>query len=349
MAEKKKQHYVPRFYLKYFSNGSNGTHIGIFHKKDKRYIKAGELKNQAYETYYYGKDGELENKFSEIEALASKIIDKINNTNILPPKSSNDYKNLYLFAFIQLFRTKQAANEMQQMLNTFKQGFSKDSPEFEELFNKYEFTLKEPTASILESVLPSLSLGFDLECKLIINTTNIPFISSDHPVVRYNRFLERKNFQAGRLGIANKGLQVFYPISPKLLILYYDKRVYKIGFKKRNVINIANSMDVFKMNLLQFLNSNELVFFNDAAREDYINSLNVKSLSLNSIDRNVINEFPEEPLQNGTVSQIYHYFRKDLNAKMDLSFIKETDHAKAYKLTGYGVELRNENLRRYVI
>ena len=43
MPSNKKHHYVPRFYLKYFSNNSEGKVLGIFNFDQQKYIEAGNL------------------------------------------------------------------------------------------------------------------------------------------------------------------------------------------------------------------------------------------------------------------------------------------------------------------
>ena len=74
MAEKKKQHYVPRFYLKYFSTTPEATHIGLCVKESGKTVRQAGLKNQAYENYFYGKDTKIEDGLSEIEAKAASVI-----------------------------------------------------------------------------------------------------------------------------------------------------------------------------------------------------------------------------------------------------------------------------------
>ena len=77
MSEKKKQHFIPRFYLKNFSYENDGKSIGIWLKGTNHYIKRGNLKNQAYCNYFYGKDVTLENELSELEDNAASIIFQI--------------------------------------------------------------------------------------------------------------------------------------------------------------------------------------------------------------------------------------------------------------------------------
>ena len=79
MADKKRQHYVPRFYLKNFSINSEGKAIGIYNVEKCKFIPSGSLKSQAYENYFYGEDekqrGQVNFSYqgwlAELEAISS--------------------------------------------------------------------------------------------------------------------------------------------------------------------------------------------------------------------------------------------------------------------------------------
>ena len=82
----------------------------------------------------------------------------------------------------------------------------------------------------------------DLKCKFLINKTRIPFITSDNPAVIYNQFLERMKQESYALG--SRGLQIYFPLTPKVAVIYYDSECYKIGCKKRNYVDITQPSDV---------------------------------------------------------------------------------------------------------
>ena len=68
MAEKKRQHYVPKFYLKLFSWDDKKL-INIYNISHKQIIPNGTLEKQCYEDYFYGKDLVIENSFGTIESV----------------------------------------------------------------------------------------------------------------------------------------------------------------------------------------------------------------------------------------------------------------------------------------
>ena len=51
MANNKNHHYVPKFYLKKFSNNANETHIGLFNITTGKFIRDADLKGQSKGNY----------------------------------------------------------------------------------------------------------------------------------------------------------------------------------------------------------------------------------------------------------------------------------------------------------
>jgi hypothetical protein len=345
MPVKKKQHYIPRFYLKYFSNNKANTHIGLYHIATQKLIREADLKNQAYENYFYGKDGKIEDGLAIIESKSSEIFSKIISSHNLPKPTVEDYTTILVFSLFQGTRTKSNVKETNQMINKTLKSILSHDKRFKDDLENLEFGINDTAAFNLKTTISSLDVAKDLSCKLIINKSKIAFITSDHPVVLYNQFLEKRKFPGGRTGLALKGLQVFYPIDPWLTIMFYDSKVYKCGFKKRNTIETSNIADVNYLNLLQTLNCNELIYFNEIVTDYYIERLKERSERYLRSDRSEIHEYPEKEKSDSTFSTLMHYYKHPYELKLQLSFCKETDHAKNYKLTGFAVELRDEKLR----
>lgn len=88
MAENKKQHYVPKFYMRNFSFGSRGEPIYLFNLKSKKKILEGNLGNQCYENYFYGDDLVAEKAFGMIEGRAAGIFKDYVNNGIIPQRFS---------------------------------------------------------------------------------------------------------------------------------------------------------------------------------------------------------------------------------------------------------------------
>jgi hypothetical protein len=96
----------------------------------------------------------------------------------------------------------------------------------------------------------SLPFTIDLHYKLLLNESPIQFIFSDHPVVKYNQFMERRNVALGCVGFASKGLELFLPISPNVMLIFYDADSYRVGrWNDANIIKV----DAAEVDLLNIL------------------------------------------------------------------------------------------------
>ena len=124
MPKKKKQHYVPRFYLRNFS--LNKKHINIYNLTNEKIIISGNLKNQCYEPYFYGRDGEIEEALSQTETHASSLIKNIIVGKRAPTRFSEEHVLLVLFILMQIGRTKAAADDENYITDALFKEIYKD-------------------------------------------------------------------------------------------------------------------------------------------------------------------------------------------------------------------------------
>lgn len=96
MAENKKQHYVPKTYLKHFSSGKVFSVLNI---SDDEIHENVPYASQCYEDYFYGKNLEWEKRLNSMESQWGKVLDKIcRGENI----DDNDKALLKQFSIYQL-------------------------------------------------------------------------------------------------------------------------------------------------------------------------------------------------------------------------------------------------------
>lgn len=346
MGDLKRQHYVPQFYLRAFSNIDNKKVIGAFIKNSSQFIRNAPIKTQAYENFFYGKDGTIETSLSSIEGNASIILKSISYTGILPKKGSKEYGDLWLFVLLQLFRTKLAVKEQYDKLHSFLTEIATRIDEkFAENSERLEITFENAAEINLKILQDTAFVAWDLECKLLINCTSTSFLTSDSPVCRYNQFSEKHNIPFGTYGLAVKGLQIFYPLNPKMMLMFYDSRVYKCKFKNRTSIELNEKYDIDQLNLLQILNSDEIVYFNNTVDEFYLNKIFERSIKYDLPKKFVTDELKSNTILKDDNGTIIYNTALDYRIKLDLSFLKFSDHAKGYKLSGYAVEVRNDKYR----
>ena len=92
----------------------------------------------------------------------------------------------------------------------------------------------------------------DLDVKILINKSNIPFITSDNPIVKYNQFLEERKWNGSKTGFGLVGLQIFVPLNQYITLIFYDSSIYKIGNRKQIKIEINRNDEIQQLNLLQY-------------------------------------------------------------------------------------------------
>ena len=274
-TQSKNQHFVPKFYLKNFSFENNKNEIGIKIKNSGRFIRNGPIKSQASKDFFYGKDGVVENWLSNLEGKHNTVIKNIILTQLLPKFETPDYYELIKFICLTNFRNP-------VIINAFKEMWKLTSESIEDfhvqkninLEEKYQELGHEDSIKIMISYFEKLTpILIDLEYKLLVNKTKFPFITSDLPLIRYNSYLEPTNWPQGKTGFGNIGIQIFIPISPELCLVFFDKDVYKVGNRRNKLVELIDSRDIDQLNLLQVVNSNNLLFFNDKIHNHYIEKL----------------------------------------------------------------------------
>jgi hypothetical protein len=259
--KKKNQHYVPRFYLKNFSDGDKRT-INLFNLKNRESHAGASLKSQCYEPYFYDKEGGIEGVLEWLEDKATKIIKNIILTEALPDKTTQEFGVLLLYITTQDLRTKNAVTEIHELSNKMEESVCRENPDSDlQVIENYCKMLKEHTVPILlltaADVVPMV---YDLKIKLIRNESREPFITRDNPVAHYNQYMEPLSKRSYTAMFAH-GLQLFVPISPRLLLHLYDSSVYLVGKKNTQLIEISSEEEALKLNELQWMNALDHIYF----------------------------------------------------------------------------------------
>lgn len=265
MADRKKQHYVPQFYLRNFSKDGKTIGCGYVDAEKPLVIENAPIKSQAAEDYFYTKDTRLETAFSQIEGSAREIIHKIVTSDAgLNCKEKNYLKQFICF---QRLRTPFIANyfesEMNKMFNHF--NGTEDGEKRIELQGRQIFvlsTLQESTKSIRRYKL-----------LLLDNQTEIPFITSPEPAVFFNPYKSKRKQYIG--GVETYGGMIFYPLSAKKGVLLYDRRAYRV--KSRPCVSCSIS-DVSNLNAQIFITmhisrTNVFYYDNRANKKDALGAL----------------------------------------------------------------------------
>ncbi len=123
----------------------------------------------------------------------------------------------------------------------------------------------------MNAAMRSAPLLGDLRMQVVENCTSDPFIFSDSPVVFHNSLYCNTAVKA-RVQPTARGLQIFYPLSPRLLLMLFDAHVYATR-SASTVIKVDSPEVVTELNALQVVNADRLVFFASAANTDYVRAI----------------------------------------------------------------------------
>jgi hypothetical protein len=348
MPEKKKQHFVPQLLFRHFSTDESKKLIDLFNVDKYFYRQDCPIKTQGQEDYFYGEDKVIENELGRLEQVAAPIIKSIIETQIIPLRDTKEYGLLFFFSFLLAYRTKNSAEQLNEVVNKSLQEIVKLDERFKGIREEgIEFALKNAATQSLSIVSQGILGAYDLELKLIVNKTKASFITSDNPAIRYNQFLEKRNHIGGHLGMFTKGIQLFFPISPNLLLIYFDKWAYKIGNKKERVVICDNEKDIEQLNYLQVVNCNEIVYFNRTISEFYLTGLSKRATKLRTQDYTKLYEINKRFTDEEGHEHIqYTNHGDDRKFNLELSFINQPKTAKQHILSDYVVQLRDERMRK---
>ncbi|MGN8774593.1 DUF4238 domain-containing protein [Candidatus Weimeria sp. HCP3S3_B5] len=265
----KNQHYVPRFYMKPFSNiknaGAKNEKVLIsFYQFDNNILKDKvPTSSICSEDFFYDNDGSVENMLAQKESKWSETIKKVLDSSKV---DENDYYYIKEFVLYQITRSKAMKNHNQDMAeNILTDSLLNRTRNLSENCIRplvKERVEKELTPDFNISMVNELiSVLDDYEIDILINKTDLNFITSDVPVIITNPF------DVHIAGLADIGTVIFFPISLDKMILLYDKKFYK------KIDKIICQSDVVKsINKYQYISADERIMSKDLADfQDYIN------------------------------------------------------------------------------
>lgn len=328
MPENKKHHYVPKFYLRRFSKDKKS--ICLYNLPRELKISKANLKNQCYKDYFYGKSNETEQALAAMEGAISKLYGSIDKHGYLPTPLSREHIAFIISILIQYGRTKYIADAMNEMHDKmFKHVFKKKiESELKDVnLNDFIVGLQDIARHSISILVTYYPLLLDLGYKLLINKTNMEFITSDNPVVMLNQLLSYRKI-GSNTGLSTKGLQIFYPLSPSKLSILYDKDVYRAGSDKKVVIDVTEKQDVYSLNALQGCSCYENIYF--MGDNQNVTALHKKVgpfLRENKINVGVSPAYDDGKRR----TEIIMNYREDIRFNLNLSFLTLKRSAKQWR------------------
>ncbi|CAG0996748.1 hypothetical protein BURK2_02724 [Burkholderiales bacterium] len=274
MSEKKRQHFVPKFYMRQFSPDTSvpvrdRKTVNILNLHQGKLIRNVGLKEQCYRDYFYGKDLIRENQFAELEGLTQPVFSRVVANRELPAYGTVDHLVMVLFTHAQAFRTEQAARRIKETDDKVNTEIMRMANVSDRAKLKALVTHDNHVNAALAYSQKHYSLLLDLECKLLVAGAGLEFATSDHPAVLYNQLFEFWD-GSSHTGLGSVGLQIFYPLSPKLTLVMFDSKVYNYGSREERVIHVKSKRDVRALNTLQVVSASANVYFQTDACEPFV-------------------------------------------------------------------------------
>lgn len=277
MTKPKRQHWVPRFYLKYFSTPDskrNKEKIWVIRPDNDKDPQKRSIREVTIQNYLYSvlsKDGKvdfhLENKLGLLEDDISRLWKEL-SSNIIDYSSSDVRQGIALFAAVQLLRNPYLQKKFNETVDLVENYYENASPtlvdgimkkivrvngkpmpigaEEWKHYKKFELPeIKEMWHSAINREATDFAEKLLQKRWSILVSENSDFITSDFPVYVANS--ELKKYQ-----IAAKGAIIFFPISPERVLRMDDKNgpnntYMKVTKNAALSINIMTCMNADKV------------------------------------------------------------------------------------------------------
>ena len=265
MAEKKRQHYVPRLILREFSRDRATTTVLVLDTGEA--IDGASISRQCYENYFYGEDGKVEGSLAQIEGLFSALLGDRSHER-LEALTDDDMVVLTFFVQLQRGRTVAAAEQISEQTDSLWKAVLAGDPHLDDLGDLDQFRIgtDRPQSEALYYAAMAWPLLLDLKLKFLVPNGKLGFVVSDNPVILYNQYAEHHpiyKHHPATVGLGMKGLQVFLPLSPRLCLALFDPTAYEYGSPTSRICSVG-LRDVRLLNQMQVLNAHECLYFDPA-------------------------------------------------------------------------------------
>lgn len=316
--DKKNQHYVPQFHLRRWS--SDGKRISLFNKDNGIFVDSkASIKNVASKDYFYGEDGKIEDVLADIERNVSPIFNKIIEEKSVLNLSAEELGLVYLYIVLGNERTLATAERQEKFVKRMlyevletEQAHGKNTDINLDTFMD-DITVKSTCAMSIKAALELYPLIFDLDLILIENLSEVEFLTSDYPTIKYNLWSIKRNLSSG-WGMSSAGLMLLYPISPKFALMAYDQFFYEAIGERNGVLPIRKNTQIDEINKLMLLNAQSNLFFSGNVNQHYINKLKKNLPTYNEKD---------DPVQvfGNTNSKLFCFSGKRISYEANLKFL----------------------------
>lgn len=252
MASNKNQHFVPRCYLRAFTEHGDGVRINLFNTDRKRVIPLVPARHQCSRNYFYGSDAELEAAIQLLERSYAEVLRHITQDSyVLSDEDSDLLRRFWLFQYL---RTEAASQRSVEVLNAATDAMGISGAE-------YRAEIKRAVLHAMRTFAEHMDIMDDMSTCLVRNDSRTPFITSDDPAILSNRlYLECLPRIGKSFGLGQSGNIMILPLTPSILFLGFDRNIYTVRDKK-GWCSLRAAEDVRAYNQHQMLNCRANLFF----------------------------------------------------------------------------------------
>ncbi|EKF9764004.1 DUF4238 domain-containing protein [Vibrio cholerae] len=235
MAEKKKQHYIPRFYLKNFAvmpDFENREPYVFVHSG--RAVKHKSPSNTGYINYFYRIElgnidrNYVEDLYSKIESDTKPVIQRVLSLG-LDMLSENERYILARFISFLFTRTPKIRDLSHIALSNSLKAYVSNKVSLERMSKKFDIPYSPATGNLNSTLeLPKETImGVTLAAAIrylpmfadrnwfLLYTEDLPFVTSDHPVVLYNPDIDHKKVLPG---LAFSKTDFYFPLNSHICL-----------------------------------------------------------------------------------------------------------------------------------
>lgn len=272
------QHFVPQGHMRLFAD--DNERFWVYDKATDRVFGAA-IRDIAAERYFNEYLPDQAEHFQKGEAFFQKVEDlglpimrdavqrALATTKYSPDivLSNRERSTLAYYLAVQMQRTKESREEARELLNKLgtqlarklapppPKGFT-----LEQLVNvkfKDDYVRFAHLQSVARQAEPLSKLLFEMIWLFGVNKTAQDLWLSDHPVVREAVIKQKRS--SGR-GLLSPGVQVHFPISPKLELLICDPAFYEEAKILDGTVIETTEDDVRRSNLVQVEHAYRFIF-----------------------------------------------------------------------------------------
>jgi hypothetical protein len=168
----------------------------------------------------------------------------------------------------------------------------------------------------------------DLHAKFLVTDRTPGFVISDHPVALTNHYVEHHlhlKHLLGITGLAAKGLQLFMPLSPSVVLAIFDPGAYEYGGK--SLVCRAGPADVAGLNRMQAVTAHRCIYFDPRRMDEEIlqEIMHVREKHAPVHTRSALeSDFVQR--DDGSLSQFVVVSGGEVRLGDKLSFVRLRDH-----------------------